>query len=148
MSETIETSRSPELAARLRLAIARMARRLRQEADAGLSPSLGSALATVERHGPLTPSRLAELERVQRPTATRMIARLEAAELVERTVDPADGRSRLIAVTRLGAQRMRRTRTRKTAYLARRMAKLPPEELETLERAAEILERMLDEKGA
>ncbi len=77
-----------ELAARLRLAITRSARRLRQEADAGLSPSLTAALATIERHGPLTPSRLAELERVQRPTATRLVAKLEQDGLVERTAAP------------------------------------------------------------
>ncbi len=148
MSQSLETNRSPEVAAALRLAIARMARRLRQEADVGLSPSLGSALATIERHGPLTPSRLAELERVQRPTVTRMIIRLEAAGLVQRSTDPDDGRSRLIGVTRAGAVRMRRTRTRKTAYLARRMAKLPPEDLATLERATAILERMLDDERA
>lgn len=144
MTATIETTR-PELAARLRLAIARTARRLRQEADPGLSPTLTSALATIERHGPLTPSRLAELERVQRPTATRLIARLEADGLVERSSDPHDARSWLIGLTRVGAGRLRRIRTRKTAYLARRLERLTPAELTTLEQAAAILERMLDD---
>src|SRR5688500_14616421 len=77
-----------ELAARLRLVIARTARRLRQEAGTELSPTLTAALATIERHGPLTPSGLAELERVQRPTATRIVARLSEQALVERTSDP------------------------------------------------------------
>ena len=63
-------SAAPPLAAHLRLAIARTARKLRQEAGGGLSPSQTSALAVVERHGPLTPSELAARERVQRPTAT------------------------------------------------------------------------------
>ena len=66
------------VAGRLRLAITRTARRLRQEAGPELSPSQASALATVERHEPLTPSELAERERVKRPTATRVIANLEA----------------------------------------------------------------------
>ena len=57
----MQTIASSDLSPRLRLAITRMARRLRQEADAGLSPSLTAALATLERHGPLTPSRLAEI---------------------------------------------------------------------------------------
>ena len=70
------------------LSITRTARRLRQEAGTGLGPSQVSALATIERHGPLTPSELAEIERIQRPTATRIVARLEEAELVERVVDP------------------------------------------------------------
>lgn len=147
MTATANTTLS-ELASRLRLAIARTARRLRQEADAGLSPSLTSALATIERHGPLTPSRLAELERVQRPTATRVLARLEEEGLVARTADPDDGRSRVIGVTAEGSARLRSIRTRRNAYLARRLEGLPAEELRTLEEAAGILERMLDGERA
>jgi DNA-binding MarR family transcriptional regulator len=135
-----------DLASRLRLAITRTARRLRQEADGGLTPSMTAALATVERRGPLTPSRLAEVERIQRPTATRVITRLEQAGLVERAVDPADARSRVLHVTSEGRALLRRLRSRKTAFLARRMATLSEEELETLERSAEILERMLDDE--
>ena len=71
------TTTNAELAARLRLSVTRTARRLRQEAGTDLSPSLQAALATIERHGPLTPSELADAERVQRPTATRVAARLE-----------------------------------------------------------------------
>ena len=69
-----------------------MARRLRQEAGDELSPSMMAALATIESHGPLTPSRLAELEGIQRPTATRVLARLEEDGLIERSADPNDGR--------------------------------------------------------
>jgi DNA-binding MarR family transcriptional regulator len=147
MAATIETT-NPELASRLRLAIARTARRLRQEANAGLSTSLTAALATIERHGPLTPSRLAELERIQRPTATRLIARLEAEGLVERSADPLDARSRLIVLTRPGARKLIGIRTRRNAYLARRLKRLSEPELRTLEAAAEILERMLDDGHA
>lgn len=137
-----DTSRT-ELAARLRLAITRSARRLRQEANASLSPTLTAALATIERHGPLTPSRLAELERVQRPTATRLIAKLEQDGLVARTADSHDARSHLIAATPSGTRLLARVRTRKNAYLARRLNRLSDEELRTLDEAAEILERML-----
>src|SRR6476660_6618167 len=91
-----------ELAARLRLAITRTARRLRQEAGTDLSPSQTAALASIDAHGPLTPSELATLERVQRPTATRIVARLEEEGLVERAADPADGRSFLVTATRDG----------------------------------------------
>ena len=114
----------------------------------GLSPSMTAALATIERHGPLTPSRVAELERIQRPTATRVIARLQEMGLVEATRDPVDGRSRVIAMTAAGSARLRSIRTRRNAYLARRLDGLAPEELRTLEEAAAILERMLDgERG-
>lgn len=140
-----------EVAARLRLAITRMARRLRQDAleaeGAPLSPSLNAALATVDIHGPLTPSELAARERVQRPTATRILGRLAELGLVERTADPTDGRASLISVTREGRELLRRLRTRKTAYLARRLRELDPADAAALERSAEVLERMLDEES-
>jgi DNA-binding MarR family transcriptional regulator len=144
---TADTSLT-ESAARLRMAIVRMARRLRQEASgegAELTPTSASALATVERHGPLTPSELAEIERVKRPTATRTLRVLVEAGLVDRAQDPADGRSALVSVTPDGRARLRRLRGRKNAYLARRMRSLPAEDLETLERAAAILEGILEE---
>jgi DNA-binding MarR family transcriptional regulator len=133
-----------ELSARLRLAIARTARRLRQEAGTDLSPSLASALATIERHGPLTPSELADVERVQRPTATRVVAKLEQAGLVDRAEDPSDGRVSLVSASREGRALLRRLRTRKDAYLARRLRELEPRELAALERAAGVLERLLE----
>src|SRR3954465_3155941 len=86
------TSSVSGLAAQLRLAVVRTARRLRRGAGTDLSPTLTSALATVERHGPLTPSELAAREGVRRPTATRIVAKLEAQGLVERSGDPHDGR--------------------------------------------------------
>jgi DNA-binding MarR family transcriptional regulator len=133
-----------ELAARLRLVITRTARRLRQEAGTELSPSQTAALATIERHGPLTPSELAQLERVQRPTATRVVARLEDEALVERTSDPADRRSVSVAATPKGRALMGKLRTRKNAYLARRLQRLDDADLAALGRAAEILERLLE----
>src|SRR5215213_7386102 len=113
-----------EVASRLRLAIARTARRLRQQAGTDLSAALTSALATVERHGPLTPSELASVEHVKRPTATRIVARLEAQQLVERTPDPTDRRSFLVEITPAGRALMGRLRKRKNAYLARRLRDL------------------------
>jgi DNA-binding MarR family transcriptional regulator len=133
-----------ELPARLRLVITRTARRLRQEAGSELGPSQAAALSTIERHGPLTPSELARIERIQRPTATRIVARLEGEGLVERVADPADGRSFTVSATAAGAALMRRLRTRKNAYLARRLRGLGSEELEALARAAEILEGLFE----
>jgi DNA-binding MarR family transcriptional regulator len=132
-------------AAQLRMAIVRTARRLRQEAAAeasGLTPTSTATLASIERFGPLTPSELADIEWVKRPTMTRTLGCLEREGLIERTPDPADGRSALIAVNAEGRERLRRLRGRKNAYLARRMRDLTPAEVETLERAAEILDRM------
>jgi DNA-binding MarR family transcriptional regulator len=129
----------------LRLTIVRTARRLRQEAGSELSPSLTAALVTVEQHGPLTPSDVAARERVQRPTATRVLARLEEQGLIERMTDPADRRSSLLTATPAGRELLDELRTRKTAFLASRIENLTPEERQTLDRAADILERMLAE---
>jgi DNA-binding MarR family transcriptional regulator len=151
MTASAKNTPLTDSAARLRMAIVRTARRLRQEAASeagGLTPTSTAALATIERHGPLTPSELAEVERVKRPTVTRTLGSLEREGLVERTADPADGRSTLVSVNAAGRERLRRLRGRKNAYLARRMRGLSAEEVETLERAAEILERMReDDRG-
>jgi DNA-binding MarR family transcriptional regulator len=142
------TSRAPQLASRLRLAVARTARRLRQEAGGGLSPTLSAALASIERHGPLTPSELADRERVKRPTATRLIRTLEESGYVTRTADVSDLRSSLIAITPEGRELMRTLRTRKDLYLAQRLRSLDDEERATLARAADLLERLLEEDPA
>lgn len=141
----MRTISTTDLAHRLRPVVVRLSRRLRQEAGAELSPTQGAALGTIDRHGPLTPSELAARERIQRPTATRVLARLEEAGLVARTVDPADRRSSLVSTTPAGAELLASARDRKDAYLARRLDRLSPEDLAALERAAGILERMLDE---
>jgi DNA-binding MarR family transcriptional regulator len=135
---------SSDLAGHLRLTIARTARRLRQEAGVELSPTLTAALATIERHGPLTPSELAARERVQRPTATRVLARLGDGGLVVRTPDPEDGRSSLVSVTPAGRALLAAVRSRKTAFLASRIERLDAADRAALERAAVILEGMLE----
>jgi len=144
----MRTISQADLAVRLRLVIARTARRLRQEAAEELSPSQGAALATIDRHGPLTPSELAVRERIQRPTATRLIARLEEAGFVDRTPDPLDRRSCVVSLTPAGGELLDRVRTRKDAYLARRLRDLDADERATLDRAAAILERVLEGDGA
>lgn len=149
MTQKAKDTSLTDSAARLRLAVVRTARRLRQEAASeatGLTPTSTAALATIERHGPLTPSELAAIERVKRPTITRTLGCLEKEGLIERAADPQDGRSSLVSVNAAGRERLRRLRGRKNAYLARRMRALGPEEVETLERAAEILDRMREEE--
>lgn len=103
-------------------------------------------MATINCHGPLTPSQLAERERVQRPTATRIAARLIADGLVAREDDPDDGRSHRIAVTPAGGELIRETRQRKTAYLARALESLDAAEQRTLGEAATILARLLEDE--
>jgi DNA-binding MarR family transcriptional regulator len=137
------TSADSDLAPRLRLALTRAARRLRQEAGSSLSPSQGAALATIDRHGPLTPSELAARERIQRPTATRVLARLEESRLIVRAADPADRRSSLVSLSPAGAALLDEARTRKDAFLSQRLEALGPDDRATLERAAELLEDLL-----
>jgi DNA-binding MarR family transcriptional regulator len=133
-----------ELAPRLRWAITRMARRLRQEAGTDLGPSQVAALATIERHGPLSPSELAERERIKRPTATRIVRHLEEAGLVETVKDPEDGRASILSATPEAREHLKRLRARKTTYLAKRLSAMDVEDRRTLERAAELLEGMLE----
>jgi DNA-binding MarR family transcriptional regulator len=139
------TAIDTELAPRLRLAITRTARRLRQEAPSDLGPSQLASLATIERHGPLAPGELAQRERIKPPTATRILGHLERAGLVERVRDPADGRSSILSIAAEGRALLRRVRARKTAYLAQNLQQLDSDDLAALERAADVLERMLEQ---
>jgi DNA-binding MarR family transcriptional regulator len=141
----MQTISTTDLAHRLRPVIARLARRMRQSAGGDLSPTQGAALNTIACHGPLTPSELAGREKIQRPTATRVIARLEEAGLIARTADPADRRSSLVAATPAGDALLAASRARKDLYLAERLDRLSPEDLAVLDRAAGILERVLEE---
>ena len=141
----MQTISTTDLAHRLRPVIARLARRMRQSAGGDLSPTQGAALNTIACHGPLTPSELAGREQIQRPTATRVMARLEEAGLIARTADPADRRSSLVAATPAGEALLAASRERKDLYLAARLDRLSPEDLAVLDRAAGILERVLEE---
>lgn len=122
----------------------RLARRLRQQAGGDLSPTLTSALVTVERHGPLTLGGLAALERVKRPSVTRIVAALEKRGLVAREVDPTDRRVRVVAVTAAARLQLQESRTRKTAYLARHLHELSGDDVDSLAAAVEVLERLLE----
>ena len=131
------------VASALRLAVMRLARRLRAErSDTSLTISQIAALSTLERTGPLTPGELAAAERVQPPSMTRIAASLEAAGLVHRTSHPSDGRQVLLAASPEGAAIVREDRRRRDAWLAQRLRDLPREDVEVLRRAAAVLERL------
>lgn len=133
-----------ELASRLRLAVTRLARRLRQEAGPGLTPSLYSALAAVARAGRLTVGELCAAEQVQPPTMTRLVASLVESGLVRREADPTDRRIAWLSITPDGTKLLQGVRRRKEAFLVQRLRKLPADDLEALERAARILERLIE----
>ncbi len=138
-----------ELLTRLRLSVMRLARRLRQEStgDDQVTPSILSALASVARLGPVTLGDLAAAERVQPPSMTRLVSRMEELDLVEREQDAGDRRVVRVRLTSSGRHFVDRTRTKKNEYLARRMAGLTPEEARLLEQALPVLERLVGDEA-
>ena len=140
----ILTADTTELASRLRLGVTRLARKLRREAEPGITQSQLSALATIERHGPMTIGELSGVEQVQPPTMTRIVAALTDGRLVERETDPDDRRVAWLRSTPDGVKLLQRSRKRKEAYLAKRMRALEPRQLAVLEEAVEILEQIVE----
>jgi DNA-binding MarR family transcriptional regulator len=131
------------LASRLRISVTRLSRKLRREGSgAEVSPTLVSALATVDHHGPMTVSDLATHEQVRRPTVTRIVASLLERDLILRTPDPLDGRMSWLSTTQEGRRLLHRVRRRRDEYLAARLKSLGSRELDVLEQASEIFERL------
>ena len=133
----MQTISTTDLAHRLRPVIARLARRMRQEAGGELSPTQGAALSTIACHGPLTPSELAARERIQRPTATRVLAPPGGGG-ADRSAPPIPrtGRSSLVASTPAG-HALLAVRARAQGRLSGSAADgLSPEDLAALDRAA------------
>ena len=133
-----------ELVVQLRLAVMRLARRLRQQTEGEVTASQLSALASLNRLGPLTLGALAAVERVRPPTMTRIVGHLESAGLVVRRPAPGDRRSAQVELSPAGRELLDRSRTRKDAYLAERLATLAPAEVAVLRQAAAALERLLE----
>lgn len=133
------------MAGRLRLSATRLARRLRQEADAGLTPSLLSALAVIEHHGPMTLGSLAEHERLAPPSITKVVSKLEARGLVVRTADPTDRRVARVTTSTQGAELLAESRRRKNAWLAGRIVRLGPDERRRLDDALDVLDALTAE---
>jgi len=132
-----------DIAARLRLSATRLARRLRQESGAGLSPSQQSALAVIANHGPLTLGALAEHERVAPPSITKVVSKLECDGLVTRAPDPADRRVCRVAISPEGTALLEESRRRKTAWLAARIDELDAESRRRLADALDVLDELI-----
>ena len=134
-----------EMAARMRLAILRLSRRLRQQVAGGVTSSQVSALATVERLGTPTLGELASSEQVQPPSMTKIIVGLEAAGLVARQEDEHDRRIARVRLTSDGRRTLARSRSLRTAYLVRRLRHLSAEERARVGDAVRLLERLVDQ---
>ena len=144
MSVPVTVATEAELASRLRLAVMRLGRRLRGQAEGDLTPSQASALSSVERLGPLTLGELSAAEGVRPPTLTKIVAALEEKGLVARHTDPADRRVSRVEATAAGSQLLTRSRSRLDAYLARRLASLESDDREALVRAVAVIEGLLE----
>lgn len=139
------TDRTPttQLATLLRDAITRLNRRVRQSRPIGeLTATQYSVLTSLELAGALTPTELADTERVQPPTMTRIVAKLEQRGLVQRNPHPTDGRQVILSATEAGRAIVAQHGQARDEWLAQRLAELSPEERDTLQRAAEILRRI------
>jgi DNA-binding MarR family transcriptional regulator len=133
------------LASRLRVSLARVARRLRSEADIALTQTQLSGLATIERHGPMTAGAFAQHEHIRKPTATRLIGSLVERGLVERVPDPLDGRVTWLRLTKDGSRSLQGFRRRKDRFLSERLGRLDAADQATLARAVDILDRLAED---
>jgi DNA-binding MarR family transcriptional regulator len=146
MPEAVQTD--AVLATAMRISISRLARRLRVErlglggTETVLSDIQLAALAALARHDSMTPGELAEHEKVQPPSMTRVIAVLEERGLVRRQPHATDRRQVVLTVTDEGRDVVQRVRRRREAWLAQRLQELTPDERQILRAAAPILEKI------
>jgi len=135
---------SDVVADRLHSAAIRLLRWLRREDDrSGLSAPRLSALSVLVFAGPVTLGELAAAEQVRPPTMTRLVQALEGEGLVARTPDPDDGRVTRLAATAKGRRLLAAGRARRVKTLAGRLDRLSAADRATLERAAEVMERLV-----
>jgi DNA-binding MarR family transcriptional regulator len=147
MTTPQQTRSDAGLASALRISVSRLARRLRAERLAkGLEPGLSdtqlAALGALERHAEMTPGELADHEKVQPPSMTRVIAALEERGLVTRGPHATDRRQVVLKVTESGRAVVQQSRQLREAWLAKRLRELTPQERATLRAAAPILEKL------
>jgi DNA-binding MarR family transcriptional regulator len=134
-----------EVAGRLRLTATRLARRLRQEAASGLTPSQLAVLAVLDRDGPTTLGALAESERVAPPSITRVVAKLEEQGMLLRERDADDRRVIRVALTAKGRNLLAASRRKKTEWLAARLQQMSASELARVDQALEVLDAIVQE---
>jgi DNA-binding MarR family transcriptional regulator len=136
------------IAVELRDAITRLNRRLRQTRPLGdITIAQISALLSLDAAGALTPRELADTERVQPPTMTKIVGKLEDRGLVQRTPHPTDGRQVILAPTSAGRELIDGYGRARDEWLAKRLGALTAAERDTLHRAAEILHRLAKDKA-
>ncbi|ABO58051.1 MarR family transcriptional regulator [Burkholderia vietnamiensis] len=127
----------------LTLAVGQLIRRLRSEIDSeGLGMSQTSALARLERQGPMTTAELARAEAMKPQSMKAILASLEEDGLVEREPHPTDGRQILFLLTAAGREARRKRNAAKHAWLGAAIGKLEPDEMRTLADAIALIRRL------
>jgi DNA-binding MarR family transcriptional regulator len=133
---------------RLRVALARLSRRLRRHELAGLTPTQLAALATVGHSGPMRLGDLAAAEGIAPSTLTRLVTALEDSGYVRRCADPSDARASTLAITAHGQDALERIRVESTLALAASMQLLAPAQRAVLADALPVLEQLAEVLGA
>jgi DNA-binding MarR family transcriptional regulator len=142
-SVTAERIPAEELARTLRDALTRLNRRIRQARPVGdLTTSQLSVLTSLQLAGALTPRELADIERVQPPTMTKIVGKLEDRGLVARTPHPTDRRQVILAPTEAGRTVYAQFERARNEWLAGELGRLSPADRATLDRAAGILQQV------
>jgi DNA-binding MarR family transcriptional regulator len=134
--------------ARLRVALARLSRRLRRHEIAGLTPTQLAALATVGKEGPMRLGDLAAVEGIAPSTLTRLVTALEESGYVRRCADPSDARASMLAITPHGLEVLERIRSESTLVLAASLQLLTPEQRAALAAALPVLEQLAEAPGS
>ncbi len=150
MSRSPDSSPLPEpahLAGDLRIALARLMRRLREQGRAGdFTSSQRSVLLRLERDGPSTVSALARAESVRPQSMRATVAALEAAGAVSGSPDPADGRQTLMRLTDPFRARLQASRAAREDWLGRALdARLSAAERRELAAAVALLQRLAED---
>jgi DNA-binding MarR family transcriptional regulator len=136
------------VADRLRPTLLHLARELRREKIAGVSPHQVGLLVAIKYAPGVTVGDLAAEERVSTAAMSKRVSRLERDGLVARTPSDSDRRCVGLTLTDDGQRALRRVRSRRTAWLASRLGTLSRDELAAVGAAVEPLMRLLaDEEG-
>lgn len=137
------TTEVGEATDRLRLVVLRLARRIRTSSVDGITPSQLAVLGTVIRHERLTVGQIAELEHVQPPSVSKIVATLERRGLLGRETDANDRRCALIAPTASGVEYLDQVRAAGRTWLASTFNELDDDDAQSIKAALPALERLL-----
>lgn len=144
MTASAPTDATVEISVALRVAVARIHRALRTQAQRQVTASQSSALARIEQDGPVRLGVLAQLEGVSAATMSKVVDGLEELGLIERIADEADGRASLVRLSRDGAAALHQLRAQSTLAISLAIAQLDGLEAAKLRESLPVLERLAE----